>query len=252
MTPVPWADPDFRSRALKSRDAWWTVLVVDPIALPVLSVLVRVPAVTPIGITTVGAAVGLAAIISFLAGHLVLGAVLFELRFFLDCLDGKLARLRGLASARGAFLDLTMDVVLVSGAMAGLGWHLRNTDRPVPLAVSAGCTFVCLVLFWLILYDLDHPQPPSNVAANAVKAESAIGRWLRHHRLWRRPRTIEVETLLLFFAPLIGDPRVLYLCFVVALGYYVLAVSRLFLRLLSTSALIDPTAPSAPPQVPAR
>ena len=39
-----------------------------------------------------------------------LGGVLFLLRFFVDCMDGKVARAQGTSSTRGAALDLAADV----------------------------------------------------------------------------------------------------------------------------------------------
>ncbi|MGI8870262.1 MAG: CDP-alcohol phosphatidyltransferase family protein [Mycobacteriales bacterium] len=228
---------EFRRRAVKPRDAWWTVLVIDPLALPVLSLLVRTRRVTPLKITIVAAVFGLGSVVAFFSGHLVVGAILFEIRFFLDCLDGKLARIRGLASSRGAFVDLTSDVVLISASIAGLGWHLAHAAPHVPLALSGSATFACLVLFWLILYDLDHPRA---AVRTDVTAPSRIDRWLRHHRLVRLPRTVEIETLLLFVAPLTGSGLVLRVSFVIALAYYVVAAPRLFARLWGQT---DPPGP---------
>lgn len=223
-------DEDLRRRALKTRDAWWAVLVVDHLAMPVLALLVRWPWVTPMRLTLLGGAFGVAAVAGFATGHLVLGAILFELRFFADCLDGKLARVHGLTSARGAFLDFTSDVVLISSAMAALGWHLSRGPAPtLPLALPAACTIGCLILFWLILFDLDHPAVPGTAPA---PRETALGRWQRHHRLVRLPGTIEVETGLLFIAPLIGQAWVLTASFVAAAAYYLVASVHHFVKLL--------------------
>jgi phosphatidylglycerophosphate synthase len=230
MTRIFPIDEEFRRRALKSRDSWWAVLVVDPLALFVVAMLARISWVTPIQLTVTGAALGVAAVASFGAGQLVLGAILFEMRFFFDCLDGKLARVRGLTSPRGAFLDLTMDVILISGAMGALAWHLSQAPVRVPLELSAACIAGCLTLFWLILYDLHHP------AAGRVYKETALGRWLRHHRLARFPGTIEAETGLLFIAPLLasftGHVWPLSAAFIVAGAYYVLASALLFIKLV--------------------
>lgn len=247
MIRILGVDKDFRRRALKRTDAWWAVLVVDHLALPVLALLVRFPWVTPMRVTVVGAGFGVAAVGSFGTGHLLLGAILFELRFFADCLDGKLARVKGLTSPRGAFLDLTMDVVLISSAMGALGWHLSRSPAQMPLELPAACTVACLILFWLILYDLDHPAVHS---AHQVPRESALGRWRRHHRLVRSPGTIEVETGLLFIAPLIGNAWLLTASFVAASAYYVVASVHLFVKLLRRSS--PPTAPlqDDPPSTP--
>ena len=229
MTGIFLVDKDFRRRAVKAPDAWWAVLVIDHLALPVLALLVRLPWVTPLRITVVGAAFGVAAVGSFGTGHLLLGAILFELRFFADCLDGKLARLQGSTSQRGAFLDMTMDVVLISSAIVALGWHLSRSPVQLPPELPGACTVACLILFWLICYDLGHPAA---ILSHPQPRESALARWRRHHRLKRLPGTVEVETGLLFIAPLIGNATLLTVCFVAAGAFYVVASAHLFVRLL--------------------
>ncbi|HEY3006387.1 MAG TPA: CDP-alcohol phosphatidyltransferase family protein, partial [Kribbellaceae bacterium] len=227
MTGIGRLDDEQRHRALKTRDAWWTVLVIDPLAVRVLPVLVSAPAVTPMRMTGLAAVLGAGSVALFCTGHVVLGAVLFELRFFVDCLDGKLARIRGVASARGAFADLTADVVLVSGAIAGLGWYLVH-DRDVPFALPAAVVFGSLVLFWLILYDLVHPVP-GRAGVPPTAAPRGLDGWLARHRLERLPRTIEVETGLLFLAPLTGSTGVLVVAYALGLGYYTVAAVALFI-----------------------
>lgn len=225
-------DAEFRRRALRRRDAWWVVLVIDPLALPVLAVLARIRWVTPMRITAAGALIGAGSVAAFFSGHLVLGALLFELRYFLDCLDGKLARVRGVTSARGAFLDFGSDVLLISAAMAALGWRLAfhpTGGDHVPIGLSAACTFACLVLFWLILYDVEHRASGTTAAP---ESRSGAGAWLHARRMYRLPRTMEVETLLLFIAPLTGSVLMLEVCFALALTYYTLACVHLFLRLV--------------------
>jgi len=229
MSYISLVDKDFRRRVLKTPDAWWVVLVVDHFALPVLALLVRLHWVTPMRLTVMGAAFGATAVVSLGTGHLILGAIMFELRFFADCLDGKLARFHGLTSARGEFLDMAMDVLLISSAMGALGWHLSRSPGQLPPELPGACTLACLILFWLTCYDLGHPDvnlshPPSS--------ESALARWRRHHRLKRLPSTVEVETGLLFIAPLIGNAWLLTVCFVAAGAFYVVASAHLFLRLL--------------------
>src|SRR4051794_31125717 len=71
----PRVDPDV---VQKSPDAWWTVLVVDPIALRVLPFLVGKHRVTPDRLSIASLCLALAAGALFLIGHLALGAICFE------------------------------------------------------------------------------------------------------------------------------------------------------------------------------
>jgi phosphatidylglycerophosphate synthase len=77
---------------------------------------------------------------------LVVGAVLLQLSFVLDCLDGQLARHRGASSRFGAWLDYMTDsledVVLVAGI--AIGCALRSGDA-VPYLWSYAAL---LVLFY--------------------------------------------------------------------------------------------------------
>jgi len=119
-----------------------------------------------------------------------------------------------------------------------VGWHLSQSPSQMPLALPAACTVACLILFWLILYDLDHPAV---LSANPAPRESPLGRWRRHHRLARLPGTIEVETCLLFLAPLVGSAWLLRASFVAASAYYLVASVHLFVKLFRRTS--PPTAP---------
>lgn len=227
---------ELRAVALKYPDVWWAVLAVDPLVMRVLPWTLRRAWATPNRITLVGCAFGVGAVASFLTGHLVLGAVLFEIRFFLDCLDGKVARVRGLASQRGALLDMATDVLLITSAMGALAWYLAPTVRGeagpdvVPFVLSGLTTFFCFVLFWLIAWDMGHPTP------GPPRVRSGAAGWMERHRLYRLPRTVEFETLLLFVAPLTGNEVVLHVAFALSLTYFVLASANLFARLYRSAA----------------
>ena len=214
-----------RAVAVKQRDAWWTVVVIDPLALVVLPALLRRPWVTPFRLTAVAAALGVGSTAAFATGHLVVGAVLYELRFFIDCLDGKLARLRGTSSPRGAFFDFACDVVLIGSTVAALGWHLVER-RGVPPALPLAVVVLALVTLWLILYDTTVPRPVGPAGRGPV-GRSRLGAFLASRRLASAPWTIEAETLLLFLAPLTGSVGVIHLALGVTGAYYAISSVRL-------------------------
>jgi phosphatidylglycerophosphate synthase len=57
--------------------------------------------------------------------HLVLAALLFELRAILDCADGTLARARGQESSGGHAVDAVADWLSTALLYAGIFWHFR-------------------------------------------------------------------------------------------------------------------------------
>jgi hypothetical protein len=82
------------SLTMKARDAWWTVVVIDPIAGTLVRLVSPVRRVTPNLLTLVSAVVAAGAVAAFAVGWLVVGALLFQASFVIDCMDGKLASLR--------------------------------------------------------------------------------------------------------------------------------------------------------------
>lgn len=84
-----------------------------------------------------GVALGVGAGIAFATGHMALGGWGVLLGGAADALDGRLARAMGVASARGAFLDATLDRFAEFGAFVGLAvWYARDPVALI-LVVSA-------------------------------------------------------------------------------------------------------------------
>lgn len=106
---------EVRSRTYKHRDSWWTVLLVDPFAGRLVRIAART-SVTPNQLSVGALVIGLGAAGCFWRGTwpwLVAGALIYHVAFVLDCVDGKLARLKGIESAFGGWLDYVFDRVRV-------------------------------------------------------------------------------------------------------------------------------------------
>ena len=117
---------EVRDRTLKERDSWWTVYLVDPIAVRLVRPVANRTSVTPNQLTVLALFLGLGAAVCFALGYrefLLLGAVLYYLSFLVDCMDGKLARLTGTESVFGAWVDYVTDrfrvLVCVVALMGG-------------------------------------------------------------------------------------------------------------------------------------
>jgi phosphatidylglycerophosphate synthase len=160
----------------KRRDAWWTVLLVDPLAGPLVRLVAPYRWITPNVLTVVSFALGMGAAACFLkatTAALVLGAVLFHVSFVLDCMDGKLARLRRSFSIMGTWLDFTSDriqfVVCVLALMAGQ--YLR-TGRVVYLLLASVLVALGMLRY---LHSAHIDQLEARVAARRAEAYQAAG-----------------------------------------------------------------------------
>jgi phosphatidylglycerophosphate synthase len=146
MTDMPYTMEDIRRTGAKKRDAWWTVFVVDPVAGPIALFIANRTKITPNQITVASFALGLGAAFSFAFADypaLVLGALLYYLSFVLDCVDGKVARLKDTGSIFGGWLDYILDRVRVFVcAVALMGGQFVKTDRPIYLYLAVFVVFL--------------------------------------------------------------------------------------------------------------
>lgn len=135
--PVLQAVRDIYRSSKKRKDInWFTQHIARPPAA-VLVYLLRGTPITPNQVTFLATAVCAAAgaIIALTPGSwfwLVIGALIFELSFILDCVDGMLARLRKHASPLGHLLDFLMDelkATLVYGCVTIRLWHETGDER---------------------------------------------------------------------------------------------------------------------------
>ena len=121
--PVVDANPD----GAKKRDYWWTVLVVDPLAMPITRLLAKRRWGTPDEVTIVSLVLGLLTGLFFAVGDtwaLITGGVVYYLSFVLDCVDGKLARALNISSAKGHALDAMSDSARRASAAIGIVTYL--------------------------------------------------------------------------------------------------------------------------------
>ncbi|GAA1009123.1 hypothetical protein Aple_064270 [Acrocarpospora pleiomorpha] len=99
--------------ARKPRDSWWTVFLVDPLACRLALLVANHTSITPNGLTRLSILLGFGAAGLFATGRLAAGAILFYLSFMVDCMDGKIARLKGTGTPFGLWLDYVGDRVRI-------------------------------------------------------------------------------------------------------------------------------------------
>lgn len=137
----------YRSSKKKQDINWFTEHIARRVGAPMVLAL-RGTRITPNQVTMFAVLVCAAAgalWVSWLSWlGLVIGALVFELSFVLDCVDGMLARARKVASPLGHLLDFLMDelkAMLLYGCVAVRLWRQTGDERL--LVVGLGGLF-CL------------------------------------------------------------------------------------------------------------
>jgi hypothetical protein len=128
--------------AVKGSDGFFTTFFVSPYSRYIARWCAR-RGFTPNQVTTVSVLIGLVAAIAFATGErwgLIAGAVLLQLAFTTDCVDGQLARYTRTFSKLGAWLDSVFDRTKEYMAFAGLAIGASAMDDPAWLLACAAIT----------------------------------------------------------------------------------------------------------------
>jgi phosphatidylglycerophosphate synthase len=133
---------EVKARTAKERDSWWTVLLVDPLALRLTRLVAPLRRLTPNRITLIAFAFGMLAAVCFAQadrGWLIAGAALYYISFLWDCVDGKIARLNNTGTIFGVWLDFILDQVRVIICVSALfGAQYLTTRNVAYLVLGAG------------------------------------------------------------------------------------------------------------------
>ncbi|HLT16322.1 MAG TPA: CDP-alcohol phosphatidyltransferase family protein [Acidimicrobiales bacterium] len=189
-----------RDAELHPVDAWWTVLAVDPLAVPLVRLVTPWRWVTPMRLTVTAHFLGVVTAVLFALGHPLWAAVLYEIRFVIDCMDGKLARRRRTTSAVGAHLDFVGDYVVTTLNLTGLGlWLAWAHDTSPALALAPAIAFA---LHMAVRLSTEMQEGTMWRASEAMPGRYV--RWMAARRLVPAPSRIDVEHGFLFVVPLLA------------------------------------------------
>ncbi|MBW3595188.1 MAG: CDP-alcohol phosphatidyltransferase family protein [Actinobacteria bacterium] len=197
------ADPawDVTDDGAKTRDYWWTVLVVDPVAIPLTRLLAKRRLMTPDEITIVSLVLGLLTGLFFAVGDrwaLVTGGLVYYASFVLDCVDGKLARTLNLSSARGHALDAMSDSARRASAAIGIVTYLVYSAEAVQLhEIVLAAAFGVLSAYFIEISGAERGEGHGGIR----------GRWaaaLAKRRLLPTPGMPDVSALVYVIGPISG------------------------------------------------
>lgn len=191
-------------KTFKPVDAWWTVAIADPIAGRLTLFLANYTSITPNIVTVLAFILSLAAAFLFYQADpisLALGSLLFEIGFIFDCVDGKLARLKGLESKQGEIVDFLFDrlgfFLLLGGLM--FGQYRLYGDLKI-IIWGFFIIFLDSYINFISLYL--KKEDKSSVTLTVKNIFGRIKALLNQRRLAFFFTTVEVTQLLFFFTPL--------------------------------------------------
>lgn len=190
--------------SVKGRDCWWTVLVIDPLAGPLVRVVYPVRWVTPNLLTGASVVVAFGAALSYALGIFVAGALLFQVSFLLDCMDGKLAHTRGVSSPYGPYLDSLGDAARFVTCTGALAYAIAANET------RSAATVAILALFPAIHHAVLVTQKawPNRPQAAPIAIEPSPRAFLRAapRRLSKPATTVDTEGLAFTVGPIVGLP----------------------------------------------
>lgn len=182
----------------KTRDYWWTVLFVDPIALPLAAFLGRKRWVTADQVTWLSFFIGVPMGLCYATGErwgLIAGGLLWYLAFLTDCVDGKLARAMGTSSPKGKILDEIADGGRrLSGAL-GLTIYLYKVEDGNLFLLAAA--YGLLAFYFGQISGGTRPDP-------VTKVGSGWSAWLARHRLLPTPGAPDIAAMVFLLGPVTG------------------------------------------------
>jgi phosphatidylglycerophosphate synthase len=197
---------------VKPQDGFFTTFFVSPYSKYIARWAAR-RGFNPNQVTTFSMLVGVAAAAAFAFGTragLIAGAVLLQVAFTFDCVDGQLARYTRTFTELGAWLDSIFDRGKEYVVFAGLAIGASRAGDPVWLLAGAALTFQTVRHYFDFSFAASEhhefqaaPQRPIDDPADGVaarpkaasRATSTLSAWQRLNRL---PGVIWIKRMLPF------------------------------------------------------
>jgi hypothetical protein len=184
---------------------WWTIYVIDPVAVPLVARLARMTWISPDRLTLFSILVALAASGSFLTQHFVIGALTYQVSFLVDCLDGKLSAMRTPRHRWGGWVDAAGDGVRFATCSIGLVGGLATSGYD---ASGQVCALVAYPLLRWTAIALSTARPVAPPPARAILLPPHPVSVLRAARARRAHpgSTVDTEALAFTLGPLASVP----------------------------------------------
>ncbi len=217
-------------KVFKQRN-WWDLLINLKVAKYITYFVANYTKLTPNNITFISFIFAFFALIAISSHHYIFGAILFQISYIFDIVDGALARVKNLTSKFGAFLDVFTDWFKAPILITILLYQERKIESLIA---------ILMLLFWNCVANkyndmLFFTTKKSLTTSKEVKS-SKIGRYfefMKEKHLIALPGIVEFEALVLFFYPIFLEDLFLYLGILLLLFNFVLKVYAISKKLKS-------------------
>ena len=135
----------------------------------------------------------------------ITAAILFQLAFLLDCMDGKLAHIRRSDSAYGAWLDAASDAVRMTVCYAGFAWWVAGRNDLTRSTVLALAAYPVLHAGVILTGRAWPSERPAGAAAGTPGLDSGHAA-RRPSRLGSPGSTVDAEAAVFTLGPVLAIP----------------------------------------------
>lgn len=183
--------------------SWWAIVFNLYLAKYITYFLVNKTKITPNQITTVSFLLAIFAGIAFSFHYFIEGAILYQISYILDIVDGSIARSKNLSSKLGAFYDVFTDWLKAPILFIILFQELNQFN------------FLIILYFLLFLWCLVNKyndflffQGAKSITENITDNQDNLTGIFRYMQGMKKkniqpfPSSVEMEGLLLFFYPI--------------------------------------------------
>jgi len=180
-------------------DEWWSSFVTAPLAVAINWIVVDYKWLSPNLITLfslITALVASALIVLGGSGNFIVAALLINFSHILDCMDGQMAKYRGVSSRFGSFFDKVTDQIQIFFWFSAIAYaaYVQTQDVTAIFLAFTGVTFYSLrvyvkyvTIFIEINHDKDYLQKASQEAASIHENrqnKAGLGRGWRANLEW--------------------------------------------------------------------
>ena len=174
-------------------DEWWSSFVTAPIGILLNMIVVDWPILNPNRLTAlsfISALLGAAYILPFSYQNFVAAAILIQLSHVLDCMDGQMARYRGISSPAGSFYDKIADFIKIFIFFAAVSFTVFEESNNITVVfLGFTATFFYTLRSYIKYVTLsirveNDPKYFVNVSNTEVELSAGPSFSLRKNSLW--------------------------------------------------------------------